>query len=186
LQVKETGIPGLLVIEPTVFGDSRGYFLEAWNQERYEQAGITANFCQDNVSLSRKGVLRGLHFQNPNPQDKLVSVATGEVYDVAVDLRKGSPTFGKWYGLILSGEKKNQLFVPKGFAHGFSVLSETALFTYKCTDFYNAKAELCLKWNDPSIGIDWPITDPELSSKDKEGRRLEDIPAQALIAFKGS
>lgn len=181
--VIQTGIPGLLVIEPRIFGDSRGWFLESWNKERYKQAGIMEDFCQDNMSFSRKGVLRGLHFQSPNPQGKLVSVALGEVYDVAVDLRRYSPTFGKWYGIVLSGEKKNQLFVPKGFAHGFCVLSETALFTYKCTDFYNSKAELCIKWNDPSIGIDWPTRDPELSPKDSEGIRLEDIPAHALIEY---
>jgi dTDP-4-dehydrorhamnose 3,5-epimerase len=184
VEVKQTGIPGLLAIEPKIFGDSRGFFLESYNKKRYEEAGITDDFCQDNLSFSRRGVLRGLHVQNPNPQGKLVSVIQGEVYDVAVDIRKGSPTFGKWYGLVLSAERKNQLFVPKGFAHGFCVLSETALFSYKCSDFYNVKAEICLKWNDPSIGIEWPIRDPELSAKDSEGLLLKDIPLNALVEYK--
>lgn len=183
MQVIETGIPGLLVIEPKVFGDDRGYFLESWNKTRYWEAGLKEDFCQDNMSFSRKGILRGLHLQNPNPQGKLVSVAMGDVFDVAVDLRKGSPTFSKWYGVHLSGVKKNQLFVPKGFAHGFCVLSETALFTYKCTDFYNPKSEFSIIWNDPDIGVKWPIDQPELSAKDAAGTRLHALPDHAFINF---
>lgn len=184
MNVIETGIPGLLVFEPKIFGDDRGYFVETWNKARYAEAGLKEDFCQDNMSFSRRGVLRGLHLQNPNGQGKLVSVSQGEVFDVAVDLRKGSTTFGKWYGIHLTSEKKNQLFVPKGFAHGFCVLSETALFTYKCTDFYNPKAEFTLMWNDPDVGITWPVQNPELSSKDTEGYRLKDLPPEALIAYR--
>lgn len=183
MQIKETGIDGLLVFEPKIFGDDRGYFLETWNKVHYEAAGLKENFCQDNMSFSRRGILRGLHLQNPNAQGKLVSVAHGEVFDVAVDLRKGSPTFGRWYGIHLTGEKKNQLYVPKGFAHGFCVLSETALFTYKCTDFYNPKAEFSLLWNDPAIGVQWPIANPELSAKDVAGVPLNSLPDHAFISY---
>jgi dTDP-4-dehydrorhamnose 3,5-epimerase len=182
----DTGIPGLIVVEPKIFGDERGYFLETWSKQRYEEAGIPGDFCQDNMSYSRKGILRGLHMQNPNAQGKLVSVVQGEVLDVAVDLRRGSPTFKKWYGIILSEEKKNQMFVPKGFAHGFCVLSATAIFTYKCTDFYNPKAEICLRWDDPDIGIKWPVTAPELSARDAAGVRLKDVPESSFLAYGGN
>ena len=181
-----TGIPGLVVIEPRVFGDERGYFLETWNKARYEEVGIVENFCQDNCSFSRRGILRGLHMQNPNAQGKLVSVTEGEVFDVAVDLRLGSPTFKKWYGIVLSGQKKNQMFVPRGFAHGFCVISETALFTYKCTDYYTPSAEICLNWNDPDLGIDWPIKNPELSARDAAGLKLSDVPTTALLKYRES
>lgn len=176
VDVIKTDIEGVVLIQPKVFGDDRGYFLESYNQKRYQDAGIAGTFVQDNLSFSRRGVLRGLHFQNPNPQGKLVSVPMGEVFDVAVDIRKGSPTFGRWVGFHLSGDNKRQLWVPPGLAHGFLVLSEQALFSYKCTDYYSPKDEQCILWNDPDIGIEWPIkTGLELSAKDKSGRRLKDL-----------
>jgi dTDP-4-dehydrorhamnose 3,5-epimerase len=161
-------INGLFEIQPKIFGDSRGYFLESYSQRDFEQAGINTNFVQDNQSRSVKGVLRGLHFQKSHPQGKLVSVIEGEVFDVAVDMRHSSATFGKWYGVVLSGEKKNQLYIPEGFAHGFLVLSETAVFSYKCTDFYYPEDEGGIIWNDPDIGINWPDLGIEylLSAKD--------------------
>jgi dTDP-4-dehydrorhamnose 3,5-epimerase len=172
MNVIETDLPGVLIIEPKVFGDDRGFFMETWNKERYAEAGIPTEFVQDNISFSKKGVLRGLHFQNPNPQGKLVSVLQGEVFDVAVDIRRDSPTFGKWVGVNLSFENKRQLYVPEGFAHGFCVTSETALFSYKCTDWYNSEAEKTLLWNDLGLGIKWPLEKPRLSEKDKVGCEL--------------
>jgi len=165
----ETGINGLIVIEPTVFGDDRGYFMETWNEPDFAEIGVPYNFVQDNQSKSKKGVLRGLHFQRTNPQGKLVRVISGEVFDVAVDLRKDSATFGKWYGVTLSAENKKQFYVPEGFAHGFVVTSETAEFVYKCTRLYDPKDEGGLLWNDPEIGIEWPDLGMEflLSEKDK-------------------
>lgn len=157
INVTTCEIEGLKVIEPTVFGDSRGYFFESYNYNDYKAAGIPEVFVQDNQSASKKGVLRGLHFQKEFPQDKLVRVIRGEVYDVAVDLRKDSKTYGKWYGVILSEENKKQFFIPKNFAHGFLVLSDYAEFAYKCTDFYHANDEGGLIWNDPDIGIEWPL-----------------------------
>jgi dTDP-4-dehydrorhamnose 3,5-epimerase len=174
-------IPGLLVFEPKVFGDARGFFLETWNRQRYGAAGLDWDFVQDNVSLSRRGILRGLHFQNPGAQGKLVYVLQGEVYDVAVDLRQSSPTFGRSYGLTLSAENKRQLFVPPGFAHGFAVVSEMALFVYKCTEFYAPQNEMTLAWNDPDLGIEWPLAAPQLSEKDARGLRLRDIPRERLF-----
>ena len=174
-------IPGLLVIEPKVFGDARGFFMETWNRERYCEAGLDWNFVQDNVSLSRRGILRGLHFQNPAPQGKLVFVLQGEVFDVAVDIRRSSPTFGRWHGLHLSGDNKRQFFIPPGFAHGFAVLSETALFAYKCTEFYTPQHEHAVAWNDPDIGIKWPLELPQLSEKDARAPRLKDIPRERLF-----
>ena len=174
-------IPGLLIVEPKVFGDARGYFMESWNQRRYSEVGLNSNFVQDNVSFSRRGILRGLHFQNPEAQGKLVSVLQGEVFDVAVDLRKSSPAFGRWHGLTLSAENKRQFFIPPGLAHGFVVTSETALFTYKCTAFYSAQNELTLAWNDPEVGIQWPVKHPQLSEKDARGLRLCDLPANRLF-----
>ncbi|MCR5785617.1 MAG: dTDP-4-dehydrorhamnose 3,5-epimerase [Eubacterium sp.] len=150
-------IEGLKLIEPAVYGDERGYFFESYNLNDFKEAGIDTVFVQDNQSASSKGVLRGLHFQKNFPQDKLVRVISGEVFDVAVDIRKGSPTFGKWYGVILSGENKKQLFIPKNFAHGFIVLSDYAEFAYKCSDFYHPDDEGGIIWNDPKIGIDWPM-----------------------------
>ena len=166
------GIEGLKVIEPAVFGDARGYFMETYNYNDFKEAGIDCEFVQDNQSSSTKGVLRGLHFQINFPQDKLVRVVNGEVFDVAVDLRKGSKTFGKWYGVVLSAENKKQFFIPKNFAHGFVVLSDTAEFAYKCTDFYHPNDEGGLMWNDPEIGVEWPMpegmTEKDLILSDKD------------------
>jgi len=180
MNVTETQLPGALILEPRVFGDERGFFMETWNQARYAEAGLPERFVQDNLSYSRRGVLRGLHFQNPNPQGKLVYVLQGEVFDVAVDIRRGSPTFGQWAGVTLSAENKRQFWVPEGFAHGFVVTSETALFTYKCTDFYAPKDEGSILWNDPDLAIDWPLRDVELSAKDRVAARLADIPSERL------
>lgn len=185
MNVIETKLPGVMIIEPKVFGDARGYLMETWNQARYAQAGLTTSFVQDNLSFSARGVLRGLHFQNPNAQGKLVYVLQGEVFDVAVDIRVGSPTFGQWVGVSLSSENNRQLYVPGGFAHGFCVISETVLFAYKCTDFYNPKAEGGIIWNDPGIGIDWPITTPNLSEKDGSYPKLKDIPLTQLPKYGG-
>lgn len=181
MKVLETEIPEVLIVEPRVFGDQRGYFLETFQTERYKQAGIVGPFVQDNVSRSRKGILRGLHFQNPNPQGKLVHVLEGEVFDVAVDLRRGSETFGRWVGVYLSAENHRQLWVPPGFAHGFCVTSDTALFCYKCTDFYDKDSEGCVAWNDPDIGIQWPIAEPGLSERDAAAPRLLELPEHALF-----
>ena len=164
----KTPIEGVLLIKPQVFGDERGYFVETWQKERYEAAGINLPFVQDNHSKSTKGILRGLHFQKQHPQGKLVMVSLGEVFDVAVDIRKGSPTFGKWFGAILNQENQNQLWIPPGMAHGFVVLSDVAHFHYKCTDFYHPGDEGSIRWNDPTIAIDWPYKEePVLSAKDQ-------------------
>lgn len=166
------GIEGLKVIEPAVFGDERGYFMETYNYNDFKEAGIDCEFVQDNQSSSKKGVLRGLHFQINFPQDKLVRVVNGEVFDVAVDLRKGSKTFGKWFGVVLSAENKKQFFIPKDFAHGFVVLSDEAEFCYKVTDFYHPNDEGGLMWNDPEIGVEWPMlegmTEKDLILSDKD------------------
>ena len=163
-------IKGLYEIQPKVFSDARGYFFEVYSERDFFDAGLTMKFVQDNQSSSSKGVLRGLHFQTRHPQGKLVRAVSGRVYDVAVDLRNGSPTFGKYYGVVLDSEKQNQFYIPEGFAHGFYVLSDTAVFAYKCTDFYDPKGEGGLMWNDPTIGIDWksvaPEIEPLLSEKD--------------------
>ena len=165
-----TPIKDLVVIEPKVFGDERGYFYEAYNKNTFHELGLDYDFVQDNQSFSRKGVLRGLHFQKNYPQAKLVRVIDGEVFDVAVDLRKDSPTYGKWYGVVLSGENKKMFMIPRGFAHGFLVLSETAIFSYKCDDFYHPNDEGGIIYNDPTIGVEWPKLDCEfvLSEKDKK------------------
>ena len=169
ITVESCEIEGLKVITPTVFGDSRGYFMETYNYNDFAEAGIDHKFVQDNQSASKKGVLRGLHFQINYPQDKLVRVVRGEVYDVAVDVRNGSPTFGKWHGVLLSEENKKQFFIPKGFAHGFLVLSDYAEFCYKCTDFYHPNDEGGIYYNDPEIGIKWPIPEGmELIMSDKD------------------
>jgi dTDP-4-dehydrorhamnose 3,5-epimerase len=181
--IETTPLAGLLLVKPDVFGDERGFFQETWNLRRYTEAGLDRHFVQDNLSLSRKGILRGLHFQNPGPQGKLVYVLQGEVFDVAVDVRADSPTFGQWYGATLSAENHHQLFVPEGFAHGFCVTSETALFAYKCTDFYNPKAEFSLLWNDPDIGIEWPIKNPGLSEKDQNGQPLSEFSRDSLAVW---
>jgi dTDP-4-dehydrorhamnose 3,5-epimerase len=180
MNVKETKLPGVLVLEPDVFSDDRGFFLETWNSERYEKAGIKGSFVQDNVSFSTRGVLRGLHFQYPQSQDKLVQVLSGEVVDVAVDIRKDSPTFGKWVSEVLSNANHRQMYIPSGFAHGYCVTSETAVFSYKCTDFYNPGSEGGIIWNDPDINIDWLMEEPILSSKDADYPRLKDIRPEKL------
>ena len=174
---KETSIEGVIIIEPKKYGDNRGYFMETYKEADFNAAGITNVFVQDNQSKSKKGVLRGLHFQINFPQDKLVRVVSGEVFDVAVDLRPGSKTYGKWYGVVLSAENKKQFFIPKNFAHGFVVLSDSAEFAYKCTDFYHPNDEGGLAWNDPDIGVEWPIpADMELtiSEKDQKWKGLKD------------
>lgn len=181
MKLIECSIPGLLILEPKAFGDARGYFMETWNQARYHEAGLPENFVQDNVSFSRKGILRGLHFQQPNPQGKLLQVLQGEVFDVAVDLRRSSPTFGHWHGLTLSSENRLQFYIPPGFAHGFAVTGETALFHYKCTGFYSPKDEVTLRWDDPQVGVRWPFDSPALSEKDQRGTALRDIPPEKLF-----
>lgn len=169
IKVEDTGIEGLKLITPAVHGDARGYFMETYQYNDFKEAGIPVTFVQDNQSASRRGVLRGLHFQKQFPQDKLVRVIRGEVFDVAVDLRPDSATFGKWYGVVLSEENKKQLFIPKNFAHGFLVLSDYAEFCYKCSDFYHPGDEGGLMYNDPDIGVEWPITeDMELLFSDRD------------------
>jgi dTDP-4-dehydrorhamnose 3,5-epimerase len=182
MNVLTCDIAGLLIIEPKVFGDARGFFLESYNERRYREAGIHAGFVQDNVSFSRRGILRGVHFQNPNPQGKLLQVLQGEVFDVAVDVRRSSPTFGKWHGLVLSSENKRQFYIPPGFAHGVLVTSDSALFQYKCTELYSPKDEMAVRWDDPAIGIQWPMNDPVLSERDSKALRLQDIPPDRLFA----
>jgi len=183
MNVKETRLSGVLIVEPDVFADKRGFFLETWSTTRYEQAGIPGPFVQDNASFSSKGILRGLHFQHPQSQGKLVQILSGEVVDVAVDIRVGSPTFGQWVSERLSETNHRQLYVPAGFAHGYCVTSETALFSYKCTDFYNPATEGSISWNDPDLGIDWPVAEPILSPKDADCPRLKDIPQDRLPRF---
>lgn len=185
MNVIETPLPGVLLIEPKVFGDQRGFFMETFQAERYQQAGIELGFVQDNLSRSTKGVLRGLHYQLNYPQGKLVSVIRGEVFDVVVDIRQGSPTFGQSYGALLNGDNHHQLYVPPGFAHGFCVLSETVDFQYKCTDYYHPEDEIGVIWNDPAIGIDWPVDDPMLSDKDKVLLPLADIASNKLPQYTG-
>ncbi|MBP2844763.1 dTDP-4-dehydrorhamnose 3,5-epimerase [Dickeya oryzae] len=176
MQVCDTAIQGVKVIEPKVFGDARGFFLETFEKKRYqEMLNIDLDFVQDNHSRSARGVLRGLHFQTVNPQGKLVRVVRGAVFDVVVDIRPDSPTFGRWDGVTLSEENKTQFWIPPGLAHGFVVLSELADFEYKCTDYYNPAHEGCLLWNDPDIGIDWPIASPLLSEKDKKGKTFKEL-----------
>jgi dTDP-4-dehydrorhamnose 3,5-epimerase len=184
LNVFETELPGVLVIQPDVFGDDRGFFMESWNGARYEEQGIPDRFVQDNLSFSAHGVLRGLHFQNPQAQGKLVSVLRGEVFDVAVDIRVGSPTFGGWTGSTLSEVNRRQLWVPPGFAHGFVVTSEEALFSYKCTDYFATEYDRSILWNDPAIGIQWPIQDPKLSDKDRIAPPLNEMSEDTLPHFK--
>jgi dTDP-4-dehydrorhamnose 3,5-epimerase len=183
MQITETTLPGVRLIEPKVFGDERGYFMETWNAARYADIGLPQRFVQDNLSYSRRGVLRGLHLQNPNAQGKLVYVLQGEVFDVAVDVRIGSPTFGQTATAILSSDNKRQFYIPPGFAHGFCVTSETALFAYKCTEFYDPKAEASILWNDPALGIDWPVDAPELSAKDAAALALANFPRERLPVY---
>lgn len=176
----KTEIEGVYIIEPKVFGDNRGYFMETYNKSDFEKAGLNYNFVQDNQSKSKRGVLRGLHFQVNHPQAKLVRVVSGEVFDVAVDLRKGSKTYGKWTGVILSEENKRQFMIPRGFAHGFVVLSDTAEFTYKCDEFYHPEDEGGIMWNDPAIDIKWPF-DGEVLLSEKDQHRLP--LSQAKVEF---
>lgn len=175
MKVEKTQLDGVLLIEPKVFQDSRGFFLESYTKRKYQEHGIDVEFVQDNHSASSRNVLRGLHFQAVHKQAKLVRVIQGEIFDVAVDIRPGSPTFGKWVGYSLSKENKLQMYVPAGFAHGFCVTSDTAEVLYKCTDYYSPQDERGIIWNDPDIGIRWPIDNPLLSEKDKSYKRLRDL-----------
>lgn len=175
MKVNPTKLKGVMIIEPDVYEDARGFFLETWAHKRYAEAGLPQAFVQDNLSKSAKGILRGLHLQHPFGQGKLVQVMQGEVFDVAVDVRVGSPTFGQWVGSTLSGANHRQIYIPPGFAHGFCVLSETALFSYKCTEAYHRETEMGVCWNDPDLAIDWPVTDPQLSAKDAQFPRLRDV-----------
>ncbi|KRA53352.1 dTDP-4-dehydrorhamnose 3,5-epimerase [Pseudoxanthomonas sp. Root65] len=184
MRVVETRLPGCVVVEPAVFGDERGFFFETWNAERFGAHGLPTKFVQSNVSSSSRGVLRGLHYQWPNPQGKLVSVLEGEVYDVAVDIRRGSPTFGQSEAVILSAENKRQFWIPEGFAHGFAVLSERAVFSYLCTAVYDKVADSSVRWDDPAIGIAWPVSEPLLSGKDEAAPLLADIAPERLPTFK--
>jgi dTDP-4-dehydrorhamnose 3,5-epimerase len=175
LKVVSTRLPGVILVEPKVFGDARGHFFESYHAARYAEAGIASEFVQDNVSRSVKGTLRGLHFQDPHPQGKLVYCARGAVFDVAVDIRKGSATFGEWFGAELSEDNHRQMWVPPGFAHGFCVLTDTADFFYKCTDFYHPEHDRGVAWDDPDIGVVWPVESPILSEKDRKLPRLRDL-----------
>lgn len=185
MKVIETDLPEVKIIEPDVFGDERGFFMETWQKQRYLEVGIGTEqgFLQDNLSYSKKDVVRGLHYQYENIQAKLLYVLQGSVFDVAVDIRKGSPNFGKWVGVELSSENKRQLYVPEGFAHGFCVTSETVLFAYKCTDVYNPNCEISIKWDDPAIGIQWPVDAPTLSDKDIAAKPLSEMPAEKLATY---
>ncbi|HID44578.1 MAG TPA: dTDP-4-dehydrorhamnose 3,5-epimerase [Chromatiaceae bacterium] len=184
MKITETDIPGVLIIDPDVHGDKRGWFMETWQQKRYEEAGIVDTFVQDNMAMSCHGILRGLHLQHPHAQGKLVQVIMGEVFDVAVDVRRDSPYFGQWVGVILSGDTRRQLWVPAGFAHGYVVTSNQAIFSYKCTELYNPQTELSIRWDDEDIGIDWPIVGkPSLSDKDAEAPALKDIAEDRLPEY---
>ncbi len=183
MKVKTTALSGVIIFEPDVFGDHRGFFLETFQADRYEQAGIHAAFVQDNLSFSVQHTLRGLHYQITRPQAKLVQVITGEIYDVAVDVRSGSPTFGQWVGVQLSGDNHRQLFIPEGFAHGFCVLSPSAHFMYKCSDYYTPDDEGGVLWSDPEIGIDWPVSAPIISEKDARMAPLNQIAQHRLPAY---
>ena len=176
-------LPEIVIIEPDVFGDGRGYFLESYQEKRYREYGISVKFVQDNLSFSKKGVLRGLHYQLPKEQAKLVQVVKGEIFDVMVDIRKGSPTFGQWTSVVLSDENKRQVFVPTGFAHGFCVLSDTAYVMYKCSDYYTPQSEGGVLWSDPDIGIEWPVRDPILSEKDAAYPVLGEIAEERLPRY---
>lgn len=186
MKIVETDLPGVLIVEPDRFGDDRGFFQETWHARRYAEAGIPGPFVQDNLSLSRHGVLRGLHFQNPNGQGKLICVLQGEVFDVAVDVRAGSAAFGKWTGVTLSADNARQIYIPPGFAHGFCVTGDTALFAYKCTELYDRDSEWTIRWDDPDIGIDWPVQEPEISDKDSAAPFLAAIEDSALPRYEAT
>jgi len=181
----ETDLPGCVVLEPQVFGDARGFFYESFNRDKLLAAGLDLQFVQGNVSSSMQGVLRGLHYQWPKPQGKLVSVLEGEVWDVAVDIRRGSPTFGRWTAVVLSAENKRHFWIPPGFAHGFATLSERALFTYLCTETYDRDADAALRWNEARFAIDWPVGSPLLSDKDARAPFLDDVPEARLPVYAG-
>lgn len=183
MRAVQTSLPGVLVIEPQVFEDSRGFFYESHNEAKYAKLGIHANFVQTNVSRSCKGVLRGLHYQWPNPQGKLVSVLEGEVYDVAVDIRRRSPTFGQWTSAMLTAYNHRHMWIPPGFAHGFCVLSDSATFTYQCTALYDPTADAAICWNDAAIGVDWPVSEPLISAKDARAPLLATVQADRLPPF---
>ena len=183
MKVREGRIAGLKVIEPVVHGDARGWFLESWNRPRYAAHGIDAELVQSNLSRSARGVLRGLHYQWPNPQAKLCTVLEGEVWDVAVDLRRGSPTFGQWDACVLSGDNRRQFWIPEGFAHGFVVLSESAVFSYFCSAPYDRAADAAVRWNDAAFAIDWPVPEPSLSDKDARAPFLADVPVERLPEY---
>jgi dTDP-4-dehydrorhamnose 3,5-epimerase len=183
LRISETKIPGVLIFEPAVFSDDRGFFLETWSRQRYHDAGAAVSFVQDNVSVSKKHTLRGLHYQHPHGQGKLVQVLSGEVLDVAVDIRLGSPTFAQSVSTILSESNHKQMYIPPGFAHAFCVVSDTAIFSYKCTEYYNPSAEGGVIWNDLDLGINWPTDNPVLSTKDIGYPRLRNIPRDSLPRF---
>lgn len=182
----KTSLPGVLVIEPDVFVDSRGFFMETFHHKKYAEAGINHPFVQDNYSRSRQGTIRGLHYQLHNPQAKLVYVVAGEIFDVVVDIRQGSPTFGQWTGVYLSAENRRQIYVPEGFAHGFCAISDTADVIYKCSDFYAPHDDYGILWSDPEIGIDWPITSPLLSVKDSRHPKLSEVEKHLLPVYKGT
>ena len=175
MKVHQTPLPGVLIVEPRVFGDSRGFFYESFHSERFQEHGLPEHFVQDNHSRSRRGVLRGLHYQLTRPQGKYVTALRGEIFDVAVDIRRGSPTFGRWFGTTLSGDHPRYLWIPPGYAHGFCVLSDEADFVYKCTDYYVPSDERSILWNDPAIGIDWPIHEPTISERDRVARPLAEM-----------
>ncbi len=184
MNLTKTPLDGLLLLEPKILGDERGYFFETYNERLYQANGIALRFVQDNESYSHLGILRGLHYQLKHPQGKLVRVVNGEVFDVAVDIRQGSPSYGKWYGVRLSGKNKHQFYIPPGFAHGFCVLSETAEFLYKCTDFYYPEDEYGIRWDDPALQIQWPLPiTPTLSQKDQALPLLKDVNPERLPQF---
>ncbi|MGA7440033.1 MAG: dTDP-4-dehydrorhamnose 3,5-epimerase [Luteibacter sp.] len=185
MKCHDTELPGVILIEPTVFGDERGFFYEGFNQARFAEAGIDAAFVQSNVSRSSRGVLRGLHYQWPNPQGKLVSVLEGEVYDVAVDIRPTSPTFGRYVGIMLSADNKRHLWIPPGYAHGFCVVSEHATFTYQCTTAYDRAGDAAIRWDDARFAIDWPLSNPELSEKDRRAPFFDEVPLERLPDYPG-
>ncbi len=185
--VERTPLEGVLLFSPRIYGDARGFFRELFRSETYAQAGISLPFVQDNHSRSGRNILRGMHFQQPNPQGKLVSVMRGRVFDVAVDIRRGSPSFGRWYGTVLDDESGRQLWLPPGFAHGFCVLSEEVDFMYKCTDYYRSEHEFVFRWDDPAIGIRWPLeTAPRLSAKDAQAPLLADLDPACLPVYERS
>lgn len=184
MNVIATAIPEVLIIEPKVYGDARGFFLETWQQQRYAECGITLSFVQDNLAYSKHGVVRGLHLQYPYPQGKLIQVMQGAVFDVAVDVRRGSPWFGRWVGCVLSADNKRQFWIPPGFAHGYAVIGAEALFSYKCTDYYHPETQFSLRWDDPDLAIDWQLTTaPLLSPADAAALRLSEIDPERLPRY---